>query len=255
MLARRKQQSVPGDRRIEREEPEGVAFSRAFGWEWEMRFACFALLLLVPVAAEAVPPPPGPPPPPHLFISPIGEPFRQGAAGDDPVSAWFGQVDRDGDGKISPAEMEADAARFFAMLDVNRDGEIDPDELARYEREIAPEIQLGGQMTPLGGRGRQRREAERRAREAEDGLQGAGRYAWLNYPEPVAAADADLNRGVSRDELIRAAGERLRRLDSDGDGALSRAELPPLPSQRTDEEKKRARKTPKRTEGIPIPID
>jgi Ca2+-binding EF-hand superfamily protein len=215
-----------------------------------MRIALAASCLLL--AGAAPPPvPPIPPPPPKLFVSPVGEPFRASGPADDPVSHWFGQADSDRNGALSRAEMEADAARFFATLDRNHDGEIDPDELSRYEREVAPEIQLGGQMAPLSF-GRQEK---RKKKDSDDGLQGAGRYAWLNIPEPGAAADADLNRGVSRDELVRAAGERFDRLDADHDGALTRAELPPLPEQRSEEEKKQARKKPKRSEGIPIPLD
>ena len=50
------------------------------------------------------------------------------------------------------AELQADAERFFTTLDGNRDGEIDPDEMTRYEREVAPEIQLGSlQLLDSGG--------------------------------------------------------------------------------------------------------
>jgi len=48
----------------------------------------------------------------------------------------------------------------------------------------------------------------------------------------VIAADFDMNRGVSRDEFERAAGQRFELLDSDRDGRLVRAELPPLPQPR-----------------------
>jgi Ca2+-binding EF-hand superfamily protein len=185
----------------------------------------------------------------------MGEPFRAAGAADDPVAAWFAQADRDGDGRLSRGEIEADAARFFASLDLDRNGEIDPAETSRYEREVAPEIQLGQQMGPWQGGRRRSSEERRRAREAADGLQGAGRFAWLNIPEPVAAADADLNRGVSRDEFARAAGERLQKLDTNQDGMLDRAELPLLPEQLSDDEKKKARKTPRRAEGIPLPPD
>jgi hypothetical protein len=41
------------------------------------------------------------------------------------------------------------------------------------------------------------------------------------------AADADFNRGVTRDEFRRAAGQRLVRLDRNADGALALDELGP----------------------------
>jgi hypothetical protein len=221
----------------------------------DMRIAVALPLLASATSAVAAPAPVVPPPPVTFFVSPIGEPFRAGANGGDPVLAWFRQADADGNGALSVAELQADADRFFATLDSNRDGEIDPGEISRYEREVAPEIQLGQQIGGVRwGESRRSRKDERRERERDrDGLQGAGRFAWLNIPEPVAAADADLNRGVSRAEFTAAAAERLRKLDSNGDGALTLAELPPLPQQRSEDEKKKARKTPKPVEGIAIP--
>ena len=80
----------------------------------------------------------------RVFISPMGEPFhaRPGAAA--PQDQWFDGADANHDGALSEAEMEADAARFFAMLDQRKDGEIDPDDIERYENVIAPEIRVVG---------------------------------------------------------------------------------------------------------------
>jgi hypothetical protein len=222
-----------------------------------MRFAFAALASISACAAAAAPPPAVlPPPPVQFFVSPIGQPFRASAADADPVAAWFRQVDKDSNGALTLGEIQGDADRFFATIDGNHNGEIDPDELTHYERVVAPEIQLGQAIGGIRwGDGRRAEKDERRARRDQDGLQGAGRFTWLNIPEPVAAADADLNRGVSRAELIAAAAERFQRLDADHDGALTRAELPPLPQQRSEEEKKKARKVPKRSEGIPIPLE
>ena len=36
--------------------------------------------------------------------------------------------------------MQSDADRFFATLDDNHDGELDPDEIAHYEYEVAPDV-------------------------------------------------------------------------------------------------------------------
>ncbi|HEX8621717.1 MAG TPA: hypothetical protein VF718_07070 [Allosphingosinicella sp.] len=195
--------------------------------------AAFALLLL------ACPAPALPQPPAGLFLSPMGEPFRSAA---DNVGAWFAGADRDGDGALSAAELRQDAARFFATLDSDRDGELEPGEIARYENEVAPEVQVGLQMRGAGfGEWRGRGSRRRPVAMFEEGIQGAGRYAFLNIPQPVIAADSDMNRGVSSDEFDRAAGERFALLDSNRDGRLARAELPPLPrprlrKKRNDEE-------------------
>ena len=187
--------------------------------------AAIALLML------AAPPPPPPAAKRGLFLSPMGEPFRSDGA--DNVGLWFAGADRDGDGVVLPAEFQGDAARFFAALDTDGDGEIEPAENTRYENEVAPEVQLGLQMRGTGV-GDWRGPGSRRRRVAiyEEGLEGAGRYSFLNVPQPVIAADFDMNRGISRDEFARAAGQRFLLLDSDRDGRLARTELPPLPQPR-----------------------
>ncbi|HYE28251.1 MAG TPA: hypothetical protein VEA61_08455 [Allosphingosinicella sp.] len=179
-----------------------------------------ALLLLLPAAA--LPPPSAP------FLSPMGEPFRSDDPAADNAGCWFGAADRNADGALSLAELQADAARFFAALDGDGDGEIGPAEIARYENELAPEVQLGLQMRRTDDWRRRRR----REMLYDEGLEGAGRFSFLNIPQPVIAADFDMNRGVSAEEFARAASQRFRLLDRDGDGRLLRAELPALPRPR-----------------------
>ena len=188
-----------------------------------MRFP-FALLLMTCPAAALAQSPTG------LFMSPMGEPFRSSA---DNVGTWFEAADRDRDGALTAAELRQDAARFFAALDSDGDGEIEPAEMARYENEVAHEVQVGLQMRGAGV-GDWRGAGSRRRRVAlfDEGIQGAGRYSFLNIPQPVIAADSDMNRGVSSEEFQQAAGERFALLDSDRDGRLARAELPALPQPR-----------------------
>jgi Ca2+-binding EF-hand superfamily protein len=185
------------------------------------------------------------------FISPMGEPFRSHSATDDTLGDWFRQADRNHDGVLTIDEMEADADRFFATLDTDHNGEIDPDELVRYEWQVAPEIQVNTKRRrargeSAGDEGRDslgtdqtKDEQGRRARlerqAADNGPQGAARYTLLNIPEPVAAADADLNRGISRQEFRQAAIERFNMLDKTHVGRLGleqlRALLPPPPGK------------------------
>jgi hypothetical protein len=168
----------------------------------------------------------------------MGEPFREGgtAAG---LERWFAGADADRDGAMTLAELTADAARFFAALDVDGDGEIEPLETNRYEREVAPEIQLGTERFGPRERRRLRRLDERRqdpqgrgaliggSREDNDevGLEGAGRFGLINIPQPVIDADSDLNRGVHRAEFAAAAGRRFIILDGDRNGRLTLPEL------------------------------
>jgi hypothetical protein len=176
------------------------------------------------------------------FISPMGEPFRARSTADDTLARWFAQADRNHDGILTPDEMEADADRFFATLDTDHDGEIGPEEVVHYEWEVAPEIQVMSKTrrapgeasaNPKRSPGRWESESEddpakeRRARRElkNQGLQGAARYGLLNIPEPVAAADADFNRGISRSEFRQAALARFQLLDTAHQGRLGLAQL------------------------------
>jgi Ca2+-binding EF-hand superfamily protein len=177
------------------------------------------------------------------FISPMGEPFRARTATDDTLARWFTQADRNHDGLLTPDEMQADAERFFAVLDTDADGEIGPEELIHYEWELAPDIQVNSKLRRAPGEAAPQRPREdvdpfiddkprRRSRGDADftpgALQGAARYGLLNMPEPVAAADADFNRGISRAEFRQAALERFQLLDSGKSGRLTLPQLEAL---------------------------
>lgn len=214
-------------------------------------------------AAAQEGPPPGPPAGEQgfkapgrgrLFISPMGEPFRGTPDSAPPHDQWFDGADANHDGVLTVAEMTADAARFFAALDMRHDGEIDPDDIERYETLLAPEIRVGGGMgagPPMrarGGRGpggaggppggmRGGRmdsgmggdSAAAKTRSVA-GKQGAGRFGYLDYPQPITVADRNFNRGVDPAEFARAAEARFAMLDENGDGKLEKRELPRLAS-------------------------
>jgi hypothetical protein len=137
-------------------------------------------------------------------------------------------------------EMEADAARFYATLELNHDGEIDPAEMEIYETRIAPELHQLSVIASLSyrpsGSGMPWRNTDKRS-----GRGGAKRdaraVALLNLPQPVASADFNFNRGVSAKEFKQAADQRFALLDSNHDGKLEATELatfrpvrPPLPA-------------------------
>lgn len=173
----------------------------------------------------------------RLFVSPMGEPFRGSADGKPPQDAWFDGADANHDGALSVEEMTADAERFFATLDVRKDGEIDPDDVERYETDILPEIRGGSPTRPrpgmLDGSGLGPKADEGfgspRARKDRNTKQGAARFSYLDYPQPIVVADRNFNRGVDIREFATAAETRFAALDRNGDGRIGKAELPKLP--------------------------
>jgi hypothetical protein len=208
------------------------------------------------------------------FISPMGEPFRAHSPTDDTLADWFAKADRDRDGFLTVDEMQADAERFYAALDADHNGDIDPDELASYEYEIAPDIQVmsktrlapgsvaarpahedaGGRDEP---RRKQRRDDDDFSSLAIGGaLQGAARYGLLNIPEPVAAADTNFDRGISLAEFRDAAIARFALLDSGHSGRLSLRQLEALrPVITADGRRKRPKDAPDNRVGNPLPSE
>lgn len=162
------------------------------------------------------------------FISPMGEPFRStdGLSG---AEHWFRQADADDSGHLTRPEFRADAARLFAMLDTDHNGEIGPIEIAHYENVVAPEVQV---VSTYGDPSKIKQDADGKVTEEAPypARLGAGRFGYLAMPEPVTYADANLDRGVTRQEFQDAADKRFRMLDSNGDGAIVRDELPKLGS-------------------------
>ncbi len=194
----------------------------------------------------------------QLFVSPMGEPFRASQKPGAAQELWFAGADTDGDGRITLAEFQHDAARFFAVLDRGKDGEIDPDDITYYENVMVPEIRVmsGGRGPRMeggergrggrgggdgrggpggagpggggaGGQGMQfgRGDGKKSGAVVHERL-GAAWFGFFDLPEPVVSADANLNRGIDPAEFARAAATRFAALDKNHDGALTRGELP-----------------------------
>ncbi|MES2120963.1 MAG: EF-hand domain-containing protein [Pseudomonadota bacterium] len=198
------------------------------------------------------------------FISPFGEPFRAKKTDQDTMGDWFRQADRDQDGLLTPAEMRADGERFFALLDGDGNGLIEPEELVEYEWEVAPEIQVGSRWRAPSSapalpasKGERPKDDSRGSDGSDYERQGAGRYALLNIPEPVASADANFDRAISLAEFRQAAADRFRLLDGTDKGQLSFTDMEALrPPQFVpgSKRKKRARDATDARVGQRLPI-
>ena len=184
----------------------------------------------------------------HLFISPSGEPFR----GPNGFRSWFDQADADHDGAITLAEFQADAERAFRQWDANSDGVIDGFELQAYERDVVPEITeyaVGGPMPGPGGgprggwgRGAGHHRGGAQSPEAQQGdggdqvkgagVTGAARFSLLNEPEPLTAADLNVDGKVTHAEWTAATARRFARLDKANTGKLTPATLQPPKEKR-----------------------
>jgi hypothetical protein len=156
---------------------------------------------------------------------------------------WFKAADKNADGKLDHAEFVADAAAFFTVLDVDSDGALSHYEVALYERRIAPEIIGGGIRTgwsaprlwlaqmerpgPIDPGGDQPSDDEdKKPPPLDESLQGAAPYGLLGEPEPVLAADLDLNGIITRQNFLKLADMHFKTLDTADRGYLSLAALP-----------------------------
>lgn len=119
------------------------------------------------------------------------------------ASDGWRDVDRDGDGSVSLAEMQAQRADRFGELDSDRSGLLDRSEMSAARERVAT-------LAP-NARGGQR----------SDELQA----------RMFARADGNGDGALSRDEFIASAEPVFSRLDRNGDGLITSAEREAL-SQR-----------------------
>ncbi len=190
----------------------------------------------------------------QLFISPCGEPYRGGPGDPYPVSLWFKQADLNKDGAIDKTEFRADHMGFFDALDSDGNGVLDNIEISFYENKVVPDVLHNERFGALSGGAGLILVQLQGGPHAEDAgpnmgphgpapdlgasrrrggipLEGAAAFNFLREPEPILAADADINGRVSKAEFLAAADRRFKRLDRNADDRLTPEELPLTASQ------------------------
>ncbi|WP_119678719.1 EF-hand domain-containing protein [Indioceanicola profundi] len=182
------------------------------------------LALLLPLSAcggrPSIPPDALRPAPVSLAGERLGPPVRSEAAYRDAAMGWVARVDADGDRRLALAEVQADARRYFATLDLNSDGMVDVRELTQVrlaQREVQRTATGSDEPESVQSPDNLAGEAPRR-----DQRNGGGR---LGAPDPVMAADRNVDFRVTADELAEEAGRRFAALDANGDGFLDQTEL------------------------------
>lgn len=194
-----------------------------------------------------------------MFISPFGEPFTSEPGQPWPTADWFIGVDRNLDGEVLFDEFTADGRRWFDELDENRSGTLEPAELTAYEarlRRLARGPEAGSRPGRGGrdGRGRGAREGgdpptpmalagpapqngpPGGARRGGGGEAGGGygpvaEAGFFNLPQPVKAADVNVDQRVTAEEWAAATERWFVALDTDRDGRLTLNGLPRTPLQ------------------------
>ena len=208
--------------------------SRSFGTlaRPSLLAAAFAVLSGAVLSGCASGPPPYPPAA-TMILSPNGEPLTGGPLGQAPcdavLGAWMERTDTNHDGLLGADELLADARAQFDRMDQDVDGFVTAAELQAHRLPYRP---------PRPSRAEQaRRDAEagapppgRRQRGGGSGQRPSGSEprnsigGQAEPPDPVMAADMNLDFRVSRDELLAHTKRVFARLDTDRDGRLDRAE-------------------------------
>ncbi|TDP48878.1 EF hand domain-containing protein [Zavarzinia compransoris] len=135
---------------------------------------------------------------------------------------WFARADGNKDGFVDLGEAKADARRFFAAVDKDGNGFITPTELTDYRTKAYPPEYRAALSVPM---------PPANAPQKTPGgteIQDPEMRRYLMTPittDLVMSADQDLDFRLTVDEMLAKVTERGARLDADGDGKLSPAEV------------------------------
>jgi len=178
-------------------------------------------------------------PPPHqptasMVLSPNGEPLSGGPLGqalcEAALGAWTERSDASRDGLLSADELLAHARAQFDRMDGDGDGFVTVSELQAYRLPYRPprpdqpeQARRSAEASaPPPGRRQRGGGSGQRPSNSEPRNSSGGQ---AEPPDPVMAADVNLDFRVSRDEFLAHPKRVLARLDINRDGRLDRAEV------------------------------
>ena len=174
---------------------------------------------------------------PTQIYSLTGEPLNGGALGRPKCEAaqadWLARVDTDHDGTLEIDELLAETNRQFTVMNIDHSGQLTADQLEVYRapfaltRDAAPGPQPDGSDQDHGqDRGDQDQDHDQGRRGGRDAPHaGTGPRPPASQPDPVLAADSNLDFEVSLQEFILQQRENFRQLDKNHDQRLSADEL------------------------------
>jgi len=174
------------------------------------------------------------------FPTPIysidGEPLNGGQLGNpkctEAQSDWLARQDKNHDGTLDLDEVLAAARTRFTAMDATGEGYLTSDKLTAYRQKVmGGEFTTGDKLTPLpdsvdqadpviSGSGANRGQSDRVPKPTRLNTRPQG-----TQPDPVLAADANLDFKVTLDEFLTYQRELFARLDIDHDHTLSADEL------------------------------
>ena len=172
----------------------------------------------------------------RLVYSPNGEPLSGGPLGhpscEEALAGWFDRLDTDRRGAIDLDRYFADARRQFSAMDLDRQGAVTADVLTRYRApydsdarpETAASATESSNRAPRSGEGGRRQDQSGTGPRAAASGDDRGRSA-DEEPDPVMAADVQLQFKVTLSDFIAYEQRRFAELNAKHDGRLAKAEV------------------------------
>lgn len=137
---------------------------------------------------------------------------------DAQAAKMFERMDVNGDGAINQADREARQAERFAKMDTDGNGQLSQEEL-KAARE-ARAAKMGEHKGAMAERGGERRGEAMRGTGGKRGPGGPGGHGMMM----LRAADTDGDKSITRAEFEAVAAKHFSRMDADGSGGVSAEE-------------------------------